>query len=203
MLNANASKKTHIAITADIVNGFIQPPFEHDLRLEIAHTGSQMHVTSDPIYCALNTKDGIRQMAAKMHNGYDVIITMLGVPNTFSYVESIDNMLSCWAENPYSVLLVASPMPRTTQRIINSWHGWGMLATSSKIDIKTLKKSVIVNKRYLLAQKRPAIMKYVLEAASTAAIHQANMILSAQITKPVAKVHKAEIHTANLLAHTE
>ncbi|MBY0407100.1 MAG: hypothetical protein K2Q01_05360, partial [Rickettsiales bacterium] len=72
-------------------------------------------------------------------------------PSASHYEQDIHRLLTVWSD-AQPALLIASADPTATRKAVDSWSGWKELSQSTGQTAEELKKSVMVNDEYILAQ---------------------------------------------------
>ncbi len=194
----DASEKSatplHIGIIADTPNAMIEAPFESQVRRALRNDENSRHttLTARPLLNRLHTKEGESELRHELSQDVQVVVAMLGVPHAMNYEQDVHQLLTAWSGAKKPVLLIASNDPRITQKAVDSWQGWELLAKRMHQPVSELKKAVIVNDEYLVAQSGEKALAQIKNSATVA--EALKPILSpAEAPRPTISVQKPQM----------
>ena len=145
--------KTAVAVIADISNATVEEPFVRQVQRAIANDASlSVTITAKPLLNRLHTENSEAELREQLNSNTNVVVAMIGIPSSSHYERDIHQLLTAWSGSKKPVLLIASCDTQNTQKAVDNWQGWELLAKQLHQPIETLKKTVIVNDEYLVAQ---------------------------------------------------
>jgi hypothetical protein len=185
-----------IGVVTDVPNRCVEEPFERQLLRAAKADPETRHyaITSDPMLVSMTSADAMRIISEKCSKGYKAIVALLGVPSSSDYESDIHKLLSAWSAGRKPALLLASAEPALTQKHVDSWPGWELLAKRLRKPVAEIRKAVTVNDEYIVAQggeKALAQLKNCVKVAT-----QLESVLTPPVVQPSEGVIEPDIKGA-------
>lgn len=162
-----AKRVVNVGLVADSPNDNAEIILQKQLSDAAARAGGAHSFVfhADPVLMTPACSGLVDQLHATAGKGYDVLVTMLGIPNTSLYATSIHNMLSAWsasgAAQKGTPLVIVSSDPAAAKRAVDSWRGWQKLIQSLSGDTEQVKSLVQVNSEYLVAMSGDKALAFI------------------------------------------
>lgn len=143
-----------IGVVSDVPNGCVEEPFERQLLRAAKADPATRHydIASDPMLVSMTSGEAPRLLSGKLNKGYKAVVALLGVPSSSDYESHIHALLNTWSAGKKPALLLASAEPALTRKYVESWPGWELLAKRLRKPAAEIKKAVMVNDEYIVAQ---------------------------------------------------